>query len=97
MTFRDPPRGPSRRTIGRRFEIYHRVLPAEIAVILAEFTPVNSKRGSGILELMDPRVQVFLDQGEEPEEAKDLAYEEVVAGVESGEELPWELASLASP
>ena len=97
MTFRDPPRGPSRRTISRRFEIYNRVLPGEIAITLAEFTPVNSQRGSGIIELMGPRVQVFLDEGEQPDDAKDLAYDEVVAAVESGEEIPWQLASLVSP
>lgn len=101
MTFRDAEPGPSRRTIQRRFEIYSRVLPGEIAIILAEFTPVNSKRGTGIIRQMDEIVQRYIDAGADPaegnEEARDLAYDEIISRVESGEELPWELASLASP
>lgn len=98
MTFRNPPRGPSRRTIARRFEIYRQVLPDEIAIILAEFTPVNSSRGSGIVRQMGERVQDVVDSGvPDLEEARDIAYQDVIDAIETGEELPWELASLSSP
>lgn len=99
MTTDDGERRPPtpQHIIRRRYNIYRRWVPDDQAFRLAEFTPLNSPKGAGILRLMPARVEPWREQGYDDEEARDLAYQELEEDILLGEDVPWELRSMDSP